>query len=170
MFLVLKLLCLPIYSLFFCCDNFAMYNVNSVIFYACYIVGRKSSFQLVLPCCKLLNRLKINIDLTWLDLKIHVPDSHTEQFRNSFFIRTIREWNQLEECQIRAVTVNIFRTAVHDGERIAEIAALIKETFSFIFFVELGLIPNQTYSDQLILIASHWFHDKLLIICWKCSP
>ena len=42
-----------------------------------------------------------------------IPDSQTDQFKNSFFIRTISEWNQLEECQIRAETVNSFRTAVH---------------------------------------------------------
>ena len=41
-----------------------------------------------------------------------IPDSQTDQFKNSF-IRTISEWNQLEECQIRAETVNSFRTAVH---------------------------------------------------------
>ena len=42
-----------------------------------------------------------------------IPDSQTDQFKNSFFIRTISEWNQLEECQIGAETVNSFRTAVH---------------------------------------------------------
>ena len=26
-----------------------------------------------------------------------IPDSHTEQYRNSFFVRTVSEWNQLEE-------------------------------------------------------------------------
>ena len=56
-----------------------------------------------------------------------------------------------------------------DGERIAEISALIKEKFSF-FLVEFSLISNQTYSDQRILIAGHWFHDKLLIICCKFFP
>ena len=28
-----------------------------------------------------------------------IPDSHTEQYRNSFFVRTVSEWNQLEESQ-----------------------------------------------------------------------
>ena len=35
-----------------------------------------------------------------------IPDSHTEQYRNSFFIRTASEWNQLEESHIRAETVS----------------------------------------------------------------
>ena len=49
-----------------------------------------------------------------------------------------------------------------DGERIAEISALIKKKKkSFIlFFVEHGLSSNQTYSDQLFLIARHWFHHN----------
>ena len=42
-----------------------------------------------------------------------IPDSHTEQYRNSFFVRTVSEWNQLEESHIRAETVNSFREAVH---------------------------------------------------------
>ena len=42
-----------------------------------------------------------------------VPDSQTDQFKNSFFVRTISDWNQLEKYQIRAETVNSFRTTVH---------------------------------------------------------
>ena len=42
-----------------------------------------------------------------------IPDPQTDQFKNSFFVRTISERGQLEECQIRAETVNSFRTAVH---------------------------------------------------------
>ena len=42
-----------------------------------------------------------------------IPDSHTEQYKNSFFVRTVSEWNQLEESHIRAETVNSFREAVH---------------------------------------------------------
>ena len=38
---------------------------------------------------------------------------HTEQYKNSFFVRTVSEWNQLEESHIRAETVNSFREAVH---------------------------------------------------------
>ena len=42
-----------------------------------------------------------------------IPDSYTEQYKNSFFVRTVSEWNQLEESHIRAETVNSFREAVH---------------------------------------------------------
>ena len=42
-----------------------------------------------------------------------IPDSHTEQYRNSFFVRTVSEWNQLEESHIRAETVNSFREVIH---------------------------------------------------------
>ena len=42
-----------------------------------------------------------------------ISDSHTEQYRNSFFVRTVSKWNQLEESHIRAETVNRFREAVH---------------------------------------------------------
>ena len=36
----------------------------------------------------------------------------TELFRNSFFPKTIIDWNHLEECVVRAETVNGFRKAV----------------------------------------------------------
>ena len=42
-----------------------------------------------------------------------IPDSHKEQYRNSFFVRTVSEWSQLEECHIRTETVNSFREAFH---------------------------------------------------------
>ena len=42
-----------------------------------------------------------------------IPESKSDQFKNSFFVRTVSDWNQLEECQIRAETVNSFRQAVH---------------------------------------------------------
>ena len=42
-----------------------------------------------------------------------IPNAHTEQYRNSFFVRTVSEWNQLEESHIRAEIVNSFREAVH---------------------------------------------------------
>ena len=31
-----------------------------------------------------------------------IPESKSDQFKNSFFVRTVSDWNQLEECQIRA--------------------------------------------------------------------
>ena len=37
-----------------------------------------------------------------------IPDSQTEQYKNSFIVRTVREWNQLEESHIHAETVNSF--------------------------------------------------------------
>ena len=42
-----------------------------------------------------------------------IQDSHTEQYRNSFSVRTVSERSQLEEIHIRADTVNSFREAVH---------------------------------------------------------
>ena len=33
-----------------------------------------------------------------------IPDSHTKQYRNSFLIRTVSEWIQLEESHIRKGT------------------------------------------------------------------
>ena len=42
-----------------------------------------------------------------------IPDSQIDQFKNSFFVKTISEWKQLEECQIRAETVNCLRKAGH---------------------------------------------------------
>ena len=35
-----------------------------------------------------------------------------ELFRNSFFPKTIIDWNHLEDCVVRAETVNGFRKAV----------------------------------------------------------
>ena len=47
-----------------------------------------------------------------------IPESKSDQFKNAFFVRTVSDWNQLEECQIRAETVNNFRQAVtHRGCR-----------------------------------------------------
>ena len=36
----------------------------------------------------------------------------TDFFRNSFFPKTIIDWNHLEDCVVRAETVNCFRKAV----------------------------------------------------------
>ena len=36
----------------------------------------------------------------------------TELFRNSFFPKTIIDWNHLEDCVVHAETVNSFRKAV----------------------------------------------------------
>ena len=53
----------------------------------------------------------IQTDFQTTNVKNHtecfkIPDSQTDQFKNSFFIRTISEWNQLEECQICAETAS----------------------------------------------------------------
>ena len=42
-----------------------------------------------------------------------IPDSHTEQYRNSLFVKTVSELNQLEESHIRAESVNSFREATN---------------------------------------------------------
>ena len=42
-----------------------------------------------------------------------VPESNTDQFRNSFFVKTTSDWNCLSDDHIRAETVNSFKTAVH---------------------------------------------------------
>ena len=42
-----------------------------------------------------------------------VPESNTDQFRNSFFVKTTSDWNRLSDDHIRAETVNSFKTAVH---------------------------------------------------------
>ena len=31
-----------------------------------------------------------------------VPTAHTEQFKNSFFVKTIADWNQLNASQVQA--------------------------------------------------------------------
>lgn len=41
-----------------------------------------------------------------------VPQSNTEQFRNSFFVKTVSDWNSLTDDHICAETVNSFKTAV----------------------------------------------------------
>ena len=37
-----------------------------------------------------------------------VPTAHTEQFKNSFFVKTIVDWNQLSESQVQAETITDF--------------------------------------------------------------
>lgn len=41
-----------------------------------------------------------------------VPDSRTEQYRNSFFVRTVMDWNQLSEATITAGSVGAFTSAL----------------------------------------------------------
>ncbi len=42
----------------------------------------------------------------------HVPDSKTLQFKNSFFIRTIIDWNHLDDRTVSAVSPEAFSTAL----------------------------------------------------------
>ena len=41
-----------------------------------------------------------------------VPNSHTEQYRNSFFVRTTEEWNHLEDSVVTANSVDIFKKRI----------------------------------------------------------
>ena len=44
-----------------------------------------------------------------------VPDSRTEQYKCSFFVRTVEEWNQLTEEAVQASSVAAFETALSRG-------------------------------------------------------
>ena len=50
-----------------------------------------------------------------------VPDSNTEQYKSSFFVKTVAEWNQLREEVVQASSIAAFKTAV---SRVAPMAAL----------------------------------------------
>jgi hypothetical protein len=41
-----------------------------------------------------------------------IPFAHTEQFKNSFFIKTLVDWNYLEDRIVHARTVEHFKTAL----------------------------------------------------------
>ena len=41
-----------------------------------------------------------------------IPDSKTEQYKNSFFIRTVADWNKLEDTVVTADSVTAFSSAV----------------------------------------------------------
>ena len=43
-----------------------------------------------------------------------VPNPNTEQFRNSFFVKTVIQWNHLEESVVTAETVEGFRSALQN--------------------------------------------------------
>ena len=47
---------------------------------------------------------------------LEVPTSNTEQFRHSFFVRSIIDWNHLEEQTVHAKTVENFKTALQHGQ------------------------------------------------------
>ena len=60
------------------------------------------------------------------------------EFKNSFFVRTISEWNQLEECQIRAETVNSFKIAVHKSDLLlkAHTPAVVDARIGFYRYID----------------------------------
>ena len=41
-----------------------------------------------------------------------VPRSFTDQFRNSFFVRTVNDWNQLEEDCVTSTTIEQFKKRI----------------------------------------------------------
>ena len=41
-----------------------------------------------------------------------IPDSKTEQYKNSFFVRTVADWNKLEDMVVTANSVTAFSSAV----------------------------------------------------------
>ena len=41
-----------------------------------------------------------------------IPVSKTEQYKNSFFVRTVADWNKLEDTVVTADSVTAFSSAV----------------------------------------------------------
>ena len=41
-----------------------------------------------------------------------IPDSKTEQYKNSFFVRTVADWNKLEDTVVTVDSVTAFSSAV----------------------------------------------------------
>ena len=44
-----------------------------------------------------------------------ISDSKTEQYKNSFFVRTVADWNKLEDTVVTADSVTAFSSAVGRG-------------------------------------------------------
>ena len=44
-----------------------------------------------------------------------IPEARTEQYKSSFFVRTVAEWNELPEDVVRAVSVAAFSAALNRG-------------------------------------------------------
>ena len=40
-----------------------------------------------------------------------IPDSKTEQYNNSFFVRTVADWNKLEDTVVMSDSVTAFSAA-----------------------------------------------------------
>ena len=43
---------------------------------------------------------------------LKIPDSKTEQYKNSFFVRTVADWNKLEDTVVTVDSVTAFSSAV----------------------------------------------------------
>ena len=43
---------------------------------------------------------------------LKIPDSKTEQYKNSFFVRTVADWNKLEDTIVTVDSVTAFSSAV----------------------------------------------------------
>ena len=43
---------------------------------------------------------------------VKIPDSEIEQYKNSFFVRTVADWNLLEDTVVTADSVTAFSSAV----------------------------------------------------------
>ena len=43
---------------------------------------------------------------------LKIPDSKTEQYKNSFFVRTVADWNKLEDTVVTTDSVTAFSSAV----------------------------------------------------------
>ena len=50
-------------------------------------------------------------------LKFKHTQSHTAQYKHSFFVRTVPEWNSLSEACVNADTVTAFQTQLHQQPR-----------------------------------------------------
>ena len=48
----------------------------------------------------------------WNSCGFKIPDSKTKQYKNSFFVRTVADWNKLEDTVVTADSVTAFSSAV----------------------------------------------------------
>jgi len=70
-------------------------------------------------------------------LKLKIPDSKTEQYKNSFFVRTVADWNKLEDIAVTADSVTAFSSAVGRALQLYK-----------------GLPPTHRQSEQKCVLAS----------------
>ena len=47
------------------------------------------------------------------DTQINIPFARTDTYKNSYFPRTIRDWNQLQNRKVNSPSVETFKTALH---------------------------------------------------------